>query len=73
MYVLKSNCDKIWRNPKVVAVQFANDNIAHIAVQLQPNDRVKQLCVFVLIIQIVLHWAVGRSAQINDCSYTICT
>ena len=39
-----------------------HDNIAHIAVQLQPNDRVQQLGI-VLIIQIVLQWTVGRSAQ----------
>jgi hypothetical protein len=29
------------KKPIRVAVQFANDNMAHIAVQLEPNDRVQ--------------------------------
>jgi hypothetical protein len=73
IYVLM---DKLWW--KVVRTQESwlyssvNVNIAHIAVQLQHNDRVQQLCVAVLH---KLHCS-GRLEEVqkdNDCSYTMCS
>jgi len=57
----------------MVQYSLVNDNIAHIAVQLQHNDRFSN-CVF-------LYWLyklyyIGRLEEVhrgNGCSYTVCS
>ena len=61
------------RTQQVLLYSTVNDNIAHIAVQLQPNDRCSNYALFYWI---YIFYCSGRLEEVhkaNDYSYTICT
>ena len=69
-----ANCDEtLKKNPPGVAVKFGKCKNAHIAVQLQHNDRFSNC---VLLYWLYKLYCIGRLEEVhrgNGCSYTICT
>ena len=72
--VLYSKCDKTLEDPqRVFRYSSVNVNIAHIAVQLEHNDRFSKC---VLLYWLYILYCSGQLEGMpkgNDCSYTVCT
>ena len=61
------------RTQQVLLYSSVNDDIAHTAVQLQPNDRFSNCLLLYWLYKLYCSGWLEELHKCNDCSYTICT
>jgi len=64
---------KRWNYPRVFLYSSVNYNIAHIAVQLQPNDKFSNCVLLYRLCKLYCSRRLEEVHKGNDCIYTICT